>query len=126
ELALHEPGHDVHHGDLHAAQHQAVGRFQAQQAAADDDGLLVLLRRLDHGIGVGNVAVGDHALQILARHRQDEGGGAGAHQQAVVGFFGAIVGAHNAFDAVDLNDFFAGVQGDVVVLVPVPAVQHDL
>jgi hypothetical protein len=43
ELALHQRGHDVHHGHIHAAQHQAVGRFQAQQAAADDHGVLVLV-----------------------------------------------------------------------------------
>jgi hypothetical protein len=42
ELALHQPGGDVHHAHRHAALHQAVGRFQAQQAAADHDRVLVL------------------------------------------------------------------------------------
>jgi hypothetical protein len=84
ELALHQPGHQVHHGDLHAALHQAVGRFQAQQAAADDHRVLVLRGRVDHGLRVGDVAVGQHALQVLARHRQDERVGAGGHEQAVV------------------------------------------
>jgi hypothetical protein len=103
QLALHQPGHDVHHGDVHAAQHQAVGRFQAQQAAADDDGLLVLGGGLDHRVGVGDVAVGDDALQVLAGHRQDEGVGAGAQQQPVVRLLGAVLGAHHALDAVDLR-----------------------
>jgi hypothetical protein len=59
----------------------------------------VLLAGLDHGVGVGDVAVGDHALQILARHRQDEGVGAGGQQQAVVfgaqGLAGGIFGVHH-------------------------------
>jgi hypothetical protein len=50
ELALHQPRHDVHHGDLHAAQHQAVGGFQAEQAAADDHGVRYSLRGVDHGL----------------------------------------------------------------------------
>jgi hypothetical protein len=35
ELALHEPRHQVHHRDVHAAQLEAVGCLQAKQAAAD-------------------------------------------------------------------------------------------
>ena len=42
ELALHQQVRQVHHGDLHAALHQAVGRFQAEQAAADDHRVPVL------------------------------------------------------------------------------------
>ncbi len=40
--------------------------------------------RVDHGLGVGDVAVGQHALQVLAGNRQDEGVGAGGQHQAVV------------------------------------------
>ena len=72
ELALHQRRHDVHHGDGHAAQHQAVGRFEAEQPAADDDGVFVLGGGGYHLVGVGDVAVGNHALQVFARHRQDE------------------------------------------------------
>jgi hypothetical protein len=96
ELALHQRGHDVDHADLHAALHQAVGRFQPQQAAADDHGALVFFAGLDHGVGVGDVAVGDHALQVLARNRQDEGVGAGAQQQAVVFGAGGLAGGVSA------------------------------
>ena len=42
ELALHQPRHQVHDRDLHAAQLQAVGRLEPQQAAADDHGVAVL------------------------------------------------------------------------------------
>src|SRR5213075_810245 len=103
-------------------QHQAVGRFEAQQAAADDDRVLVRPGGLDHAFGVGDVAVGDHAVQVAAGHRQHEGVGAGAQQQPVVGRLGAVVGAHDAPDAVDLDHLLAGMQGDVVVGVPLPAV----
>ena len=130
ELALHQRRHHVDHRHLHAALHQAVGRFQAQQAAADDHGVLVLGGRVDHGVGVGNVAVGDHAFQVLAGNRQDERVGAGGDQQAVVfgaGFLaGGIFGMHHAAHAVHLGHFPAGVQGDVVVGVPGPVVEHDL
>ncbi|MDT4837119.1 hypothetical protein FQZ97_708430 [compost metagenome] len=126
QLALHEPGHHVHHRHGHAAQHQAVGGFEPEQAAADDHCVLVRARGLDHVVGVGDVAVGDHALQVLAGHGQHEGVGAGAHQQAVVGRLGAIFRAHDAVHAVDLDHLLAGVQRDVVVRVPLPAVEHDL
>ena len=126
ELALHQPVADVHDGDLHAAQHQAVGRFQAQQAAADDDGVLVLGGRLDHRVGVGDVAVADHTVQVLAGHRQDEGVGAGGDQQPVVVGFGAVGRDHLALDAIDLRDRLAQVQRDAVLLVPGERVQDDL
>ena len=45
ELALHQPRHQVHHGDVHAAQHQAVGGLEAEQAAADHHRVLVRARR---------------------------------------------------------------------------------
>ena len=116
----------MHHAHRHAAQHQAVGCFQAQQAAANHDRVLVPGGGFNHGVGVGNVAVCDHAFQILAGNRQDDGVGAGADQQPVIGFLGAVVGMNDALDAVYLDDFFASVQRDVVVGVPVPAVEHDL
>ena len=130
ELAVHQPGVHVHHRHLHAAQHQAVGGLQAQQAAANHHRVLVCLGGFDHGLGVGNVAVGDHTFQVIARHRQHEGFGAGAQQQAVVcGLGHAAVGgdcAHHAFHAVHLGHGGACVQGDVVVGVPLPRVEDDL
>ena len=45
----------------HAALHQAVGGLQAQQAAANDHGVFVGARCVDHGLRVRNVAVGQHA-----------------------------------------------------------------
>ena len=126
ELALHQPRRDVHHGHLHAAQHQAVGRLEAQQAAADHDRVPVLRGGVDHGLGVGDVAVADHALQVLAGHRQDEGRRAGGDQQAVVGRLRAVGRVHDAPDAVDARDRLAQVQRDAVVRVPGERVEHDL
>ena len=67
ELALHQRRHDVQHGHVHAALLEAGGGFEAEQAAADDDGLGARLRGEQHGVDVVEVAVGQHARQILAR-----------------------------------------------------------
>jgi hypothetical protein len=93
---------------LHAALHQAVGRLQAQQAAADDHGALVFFAGLDHGVGVGNVAVGNHAFQVLAGDRQDEGVGAGGDSSrrsysALHRLTGGVFGMHHAAHPVYLR-----------------------
>jgi hypothetical protein len=63
----------VYHGNLHAALAQAIGRFQAEQATADHHRVAVLRRGVDHGLRVGDVAVGQNAVEVVAGHRQDEG-----------------------------------------------------
>ena len=73
ELALHEPGHQVHHGDGHAALGEAVGRLEAEEPAAHDDRVPVVRRRGDHGLGVADVAVGKDAFELRAGHGQHEG-----------------------------------------------------
>ena len=55
-----------------------------EQPAADHDRVPVRARGLDHVVGVRDVAIRDHALQVLARHRQDERVRAGRKQQPVV------------------------------------------
>ena len=72
ELALHQRRHDVQHGDVHAALAEAGSRFQAEQAAADDHRLRPRLRGEQHGVDVVEVAIGQHARQVLAGHRDDE------------------------------------------------------
>ena len=76
---------------------------------------LVLLRRVDHGLGVGDVAVGDHALEFLARHRQDEGLEPVAISSRSYSFLGAVGGAHDALVAIDLDHLLAQVQPDAVL-----------
>ena len=84
ELALHQRRHDVQHGHVHAAFLQAGGGLQAEQAAADDDGLCARLGGEQHGVDVVEIAVGEHARQILAGHRNDERHRAGGDDQPVV------------------------------------------
>ena len=126
ELAFEQPRADMHDGHVHAAQLQAVGSFQAEQAAADDDRVLVQPGGFDHLVGILDVAVADDAGQIVAGNRQHEGGRAGGDEQAVVMLLAAVVGNHLAIDAIDLHHLLAGVQGDLVFLVPLEFVEHDL
>ena len=90
ELAFHQGIQQVHHGDLHALFHQAVGGFKAEQAAADDNGLFIILCRLQHGVDIMDVAKGDHAVLVMPRYRDDERFGAGGEQQAVIIDRGAV------------------------------------
>ncbi|MNU98757.1 hypothetical protein D3C71_888750 [compost metagenome] len=130
QLPFHQPVAHMHHAHLHAALHQAVGGLQAQQAAADDHGVFVGGCRVDHGLCVGNVAVGQHALQVFAGDGQDEGVGACGEDQSVVfgGDHRAILagGADHAAHAVHVGHRKTGVQRDVIVGIPGPIVQNDL
>ncbi len=120
----------MHHAHGHAALHEAVGSLQAQQAAADDDGVLVRGGGVDHGLCVGNVAVGQHALEVFAGHGQDEGVGARGHDEAVVfggdGLARCTGGVHDAAHTVHVGHGETRVQRDVVVGIPLPVVQDDL
>lgn len=69
ELPFEQPGTDMYDGHVHAAQLEAIGRFQAKQTAADDHRVLVHLGGLDHLVGVLDVAVTDDTGQIVAGNR---------------------------------------------------------
>jgi hypothetical protein len=128
QLALHQRGHHVDNADLHAALHQAVGRLQAQQAAADDHGALVFFAGLDHGVGVGDVTVGDHASRSLpgiGRMKGLEPVPAAGGRIRRSGLARGVFGMYDAAHPVHLGDLPAGVQRDAVVLVPGPVVEHD-
>ena len=95
ELALHQGRHQVDHGHVHAVDGQPVGRFQPEQAAADDDGVLAAVGGLlQHRFDVEHVAEGHDAGQVAAGDRDDEGVGAGREQQPVV-FDGAAATARS-------------------------------
>ena len=130
QLAIEQPFARVHHRHLHPALHQAIGRLQPEQAAANHHGVPVLRSRVDHGLRIGNVAVGQHAVQILAGNRQHEGVGAGGQNQPVVGHADGLARAahrlHGAPGTVHLGHGAAGVQGDAVLGIPRPVVEHDL
>ena len=57
ELAFHQPGHQVYYRHVHAAQLEAVGRFQPEQPAADHHRVAVMRGGFDHLIGILAVAV---------------------------------------------------------------------
>ena len=56
ELPLHQRVHQMHDRDIHAAPQEAIRGLEAQQAAADDHGLLVFRGGVDHAVDIGNVA----------------------------------------------------------------------
>ncbi len=126
QLTFHEGVHEMHHGHRHAPLLETVGGLQTQQAAADHHRPPAAACGLEHGIDVMDVAEGDHSLQILARHRDDERPRAGGQHQAIVGFHCAITGHHPATATVDLHHLLAGMERDAVVPVPLEIVEHDV
>ena len=65
---------------------EAVGRFQAQQAAADHHGACDgVADASSMALDIVDVAEGDDALQVVAGERQHDRIGAGGEQQPVVG-----------------------------------------
>src|SRR6185369_14436333 len=126
ELTLHQRVEQMHDGDVHAALHQAVGGFEAEQAAADHDGVLVARRSLNHALDVLNVAKADDAGKVLARQRQHDRVRTGGDQQAVVRHPRAVSGNDFAGTPIDHLDHFALAQRDAVILVPLLRVEHDV
>jgi len=68
ELTLHQPVHQMDHGNLRAGFRQAVGRFQTEQSAADHNGFGLIGGRRFDGRDVAEIAERHHAGQIHARH----------------------------------------------------------
>jgi hypothetical protein len=126
ELLFHQPVRQMYNGDIHAAQLQAVRRFQPQQAPADHHRTLILCCGRNHCIGVGYVPIGNYPGQPVARHGQHEGSGTGGQQQAVIFRCGAVLGRHHAARAVDLRNLFAQMQLDPAAFVPLDIIQHDV
>jgi hypothetical protein len=126
ELAFHQRPGKMYHGDEHAALFQPVGRLQAQQPAADDDGVAQRLGGADHGVHVVDVAEAEDAGQLAARHRDNERIGTGGQQQPVVAGGGAIPGDDFPCPPVDFSDFAILVQRDAVGRVPRLVVQQNV
>ena len=126
ELAFHQGRHQVQDGDRHAAQAEAVRRFESEQAAADHHRAAALIRGREHRADIVHVAKGDHARQILARHRDDEGIGAGRDQQAVIAFDRAAARRDRLRRAVDRDDRVTRDQRDAIIRIPAGVVDHDI
>ncbi len=125
ELPFHQRVEHVHDRDLHALLEQAVGGLQAQQAAADHDGVPVAFGGREHGFNIVDVAKADHARQVMPRHGQDEGVGAGGDEQPVVVRGRAVVGDDAPPDTVNVGNRLAGLQPDAALGIPRPVVEHD-
>ncbi len=126
ELALHQTIEEMHDGDVHTALHQTVGGFQTEQTAADDDGVPPARRGFDHAVDVMDIAKADDAGEILARNRQDDRIGTGRNQQAIIGNTRTLGGDDLAGAPVDHDDRLALAQRNVVVVVPLLGVKHDV
>ncbi len=126
QLALHQPVTDVHHGHIHPAQLEAIGRLQAEQAAADDHRVPVGLGGFHHHLGIGDVAVTDHSLKVVTGNGQDERIGAGGDKEAVIFGLAAVVGDDPATGAIDLHHLALEHQANAVLGIPVQVVEHDL
>ncbi len=94
---------------------EAVGRFEAEQAAADHHGAAAAGGGGQHGFDVGDVAEADDARQVAADHGEDERVGAGGQQQHVVRARRAVLAVDHALGAVDVPDPLARDQLDAVL-----------
>ena len=113
-------------GDVHPARSQTSRCFQPQKPPTDDNGFLIGNGgRIDHGVGIVQITIGDHAGQILARHRNNERGRAGGDQQLVIRHIAVLAGYDFAF-TVDPDDMFAKAAGYVVFGVPIVVMGDDV
>ena len=95
-----------------------LGRFQAEQAAADDGGLAGRLAVGDDLVEVVDGAVDENALLIDARQRRHERGRPGRQHDDIVRNLLPLGGAHDALLAVDLGRPVAEEKRDAVLVVP--------
>ncbi len=126
ELALHDGRHQVDDGDIHTLALQAVGCLKAEQAGADDDGPPLAFRDPQHGVDVVEIAVGQHAGQLMTRYRDDEGQRARGDNKLVVGDGDAVRRGDRLRMPVNLCDLGALVEGHAVRRVPVVIVDDDV
>ena len=84
ELTLHKGRHQVQDGHVHVARIEPGRGLEAKQATADHHRLRARLRGYEHGIDVVEVAVGENAGKVVARHRQDQRHRAGSDNKLVV------------------------------------------
>ena len=126
ELALHDRRHEVDDRHLHALALQTIGRFQTEKPAADHNRPTLALGDLQHLLDVVEIAIGKHARQLVARHRNDEGQRSCCDDQLVVGCGDAVCRCHRLRHAVDFGDLRALVQGHAVSRIPGIVMDHDV
>ena len=70
----------MNHGHVHTALHQTVGGFQTQQSTANYHCTALAAGCLEHDLNVSDITETDHALFVVAGHRDDERAGSRANQ----------------------------------------------
>ena len=132
ELSVHQGRTRVHDVDGESPTLQSPCRFEAKEAAADDDGLGAVCGFGDHRRGVveGPEAEDSVGQSLVvgpqSGHRREERTASGGEDQLVVTQRGPVVGVHQMRVGVDANDADPGAEVDVVVGVPVQRVEVDL
>ena len=95
-----------------------LGRFEAEQAAANNGSPFHPVAVVDNSLQVLDGAVDEHAALFDARHRRHERERPGSQHHRVVAHLDVPVGAHHLGPAVDVAGAVADVQFDAVGLVP--------
>ena len=67
----------MHNRHFHSMLHHSIGRFQAQQAAAYDGGMLIIFCGVQHGVYIFNITECNHTFFIMAWNRDNKGFGTG-------------------------------------------------
>lgn len=117
ELLVHEVAGAVYDGDVRVAVHEAVGRLEAEEAAAYDHGSLRL--RLQHLLGVAHGSEDEDAVFLAPDHRGYPRRRARRQHQLVVGDPIPVVPPDLFGGGVDLLDPHAEPDVDAALGVPV-------
>ena len=105
---------------------QAARGFQAQQPAANDDGLYAGAGQSEQMLRVIERAENEHALLVDPIDRRTEGRGAGGNEQLVESSGAALRGMDGFVGQIDLVDAQSEARLDVVGAVPIDVVENDI
>ena len=126
DLPRHQARREFHHVGFQAEVVGRLGRFEAEQAAADDRGAFHPVAVGDDALQVFDGAVDEDAAFFDARHWGHERERPRGQHHRVVAHLDALVGAHHLGLAVDVAGAVADVQLDAVGLVPGHFRHHEL
>ncbi len=125
ELDGHEVRGHLDDVDGGAMIHETFGRFESEEAAADDGGDFGGFGPVGDGGAIVDGAEDEYALEVGSGDGRHEGAGAGGDDEFVVGnlpFVGHDDGTH---EAVDSDGGHTCEEADVVLFVPLAGVEGD-
>ena len=126
ELPLHQRRRKMHDGHVHAALAQPRRRLETEQAATDDDSTAASRRSEQHRLNVVEIAISEHARQLVAWDGNDDRLRAGRDDELVVGHGEAACRRHGLSRAIDRGDRRTLVERDAVLHIPTIAMDDDL